>query len=147
MKPSDLYQQEPEKTDGDLSVLFGCYYNHMPEVADWWPLFASEIYVNTRIQVRYYKDHNYDTRRIWRLASVWLDNEPFMVIQNAGREGDDHSARFITNVERYKEAVTYVRSILPPRFESIPDVVAEDEDIPNLTAFYSATLETVGGYW
>lgn len=145
MRPSELYQRTPERVDSDLSVLFGCYFNHMPEtgINDGWRLAGNNV-SSERVQIRYYKDHNYDGRRIWRLASIWFDDEPFMIIQNAGREGDDHSARFITDLPRYMQAVAYVKSILPPRFGDISDVVDEDADIPSLTSFYSSSLEMVG---
>lgn len=148
MTPNELYQRTPERVDNDLSVLFGFYFNHMPEVGgdEGWRLIEGQI-ESKRIEVRYYKDHNYDGRRIWRLASVWLDSKPFMIIQNAGREGDDHSARFITDTERYVEAVVYIKSILPPRFGEISDVVKIDAEIPNLTSFYSSDLETIGTRW
>lgn len=148
MTPNELYQRIPERVNNDLSVLFGCYFNHMPEISDvdYWRITATEI-KNKRLEIRYYKDHNYDGRRIWRLASVWLDGKPFMIIQNAGREGDDHFARFVTDTERYMEAVVYIKSILPPRFGEIPDVVKIDAEIPNLTSFYSSDLETVGTRW
>lgn len=149
MKPSELYKREPESVGVDVSVLFGCYFNHMPEIegSEVWRLSAEGI-KSERVEIRYYKNHNYDGRRIWRLASVWLDGQPFMIIQNAGREGDDHSARFITDVERYKQAVDYVKTLLPPYFGDIPDVVDADTDIPDLLSFYSGDLETVGlTYW
>lgn len=147
MKPSDLYQRQPEKVNNDLSVLFGCYYNHMPEAGENYWQIRSPAVESKRLEIRYYKDHSYDGRRIWRLASVWFDGNPFMIIQNAGREGDDHSARFITDAGRYEEAVVYVKSLLPPDFGTIPDVVEAEVDIPSLTSFYSSDLETVGGRW
>lgn len=147
MKPSELYKTEPIRVDADISPLFGCYFNHMPEIADdYWRIAAAKI-KNHRLEIRYYKDHSYDGRRIWRLASVWLDGEPFMIIQNAGREGDDHHARFITDTERYKEAVAYVKSIVPPDFAELPDVVRADEDIPTLTEFYSDSLQAISAHY
>lgn len=138
MTPNELYQREPVKTDFDVSVLFGCYFNHMPEV--WHETYWQTIEGNNRIQIRYYKDDYYDTRRIWRLASVWFDNKPFMIIRNAGREGDDHASRFVTDEEVYKEAAVYLQSILTPEFREVKDVVDPATDIANLTTFYSDSL-------
>ena len=147
MKPAELYQREPIRSDSDLTVLFGCHFDHMPEAgAEYWRIEGVEM-KSERLEIRYYKDHHYDGRRIWRLASVWFDGEPFMVIQNAGREGDDHAARFITNVEQYKQAVIYVKSLLPPAFGKVSDIVSADDDIPDLTEFYSDSLDRVSSVW
>lgn len=143
MTPNELYKMESLRTETDIAPLFGCYFNHMPEIVDdYWRIAATEV-KNERLEIRYYKDHSYDGRRIWRLASVWFDNKPFMVIQNAGREGDDHAARFITDVGLYKQAATYVKSIVPPDFKELPDVVSADEDVPTLTEFYGDSLQAM----
>lgn len=143
MKPSELYAREPEKVNMDTSVLFGCYFNHMPEIQDGWQYNYLEL-ANSHIQIRYYKNYSYDGRRIWRLASVWFDDKPFMIIRNAGREGDDHASRFVTDVNTYRAAVSYLRSILPPQFQEISNVVSVDDDIRDLTTFYGDSLDAVG---
>lgn len=101
MTPNELYNLKPIRSDFDVAILFGCYYNHMPEIEH---LYTLPVPDNTRVEIRYYKDHSYDGRRIWRLASVWLDGYPFMIIRNAGREGDDFADRFITNEAKYQAA-------------------------------------------
>ena len=57
---NELYAMEPELTTPKISNLVGCYFNHIEEVecsGD----FQSELYYaedkNTRIQIRYIKDH------------------------------------------------------------------------------------------
>lgn len=140
MKPIELYAREPARRDYDISVFFGCYFNHMPEIRETlWPQMLGPG-ENARVEIRYYKDHSYDGRRIWRLCAAFLDGQPFMIMQNAGREGDDHYARFVTDIETYRDAVRYVKSLAPVRFEEISDVVDENADIPTLTSFYSDSL-------
>ena len=68
-----------------------------------------------------------------------------MIIQNAGREGDDHSERFITHMGIYELAIAYLRSICTISFdESTKRIVSALDDIPNLTKFYGDEL---GGYF
>jgi hypothetical protein len=38
---------------------------------------------------------------------AYFKDVPFMMVQNAGREGDDHAHRCIFNVEKYKEIIEY----------------------------------------
>lgn len=101
------------------SYLMGCYYNYFPEVGAFYnynlnPDFEKE---NTRIITKVHMHYYRDTRRYWRLASVWyIDEEgnevPFMVIQNAGREGDDYSTRIISNKYTFLEAANYFRDLI-----------------------------------
>lgn len=110
MTPKQLYYDTHyEKNDRDIGILTGCYYNHIPELET---LTNYNVQIdskkNKRIEIRYYKDFDFDGRRFWRLASVWLDGEPVMIIQNAGREGDDHHRRFITDPDRFNEMLGYI---------------------------------------
>ena len=71
-----------------------------------------------------------------------------MIIQNAGREGDDHAKRFITDFEKYSEMVTYIKTIMPiDEIESSGDAVGIDDDIKGLTDFYSNRLDGVFEGW
>jgi len=140
MKPFDLYNREPVRVDTDLSVFFGCYYNHMPE-CDLENRHTIDSSKNSRIEIHYWKDFWYDSRRCWRLSGAYLDGEPFMIMQNAGREGDDYHARFITNADLYRQAVKYATGLLLPRIhDEIPDTVDPTSDIPSLSTFYGDSL-------
>jgi len=143
MKPSELYQRKPEKIDNNINVLHGCYFNHVPEIE----LFSEPCYMepikNSRITIHYYKDWCYDGRRTWMLAAIKFDDKFVMIIQNAGREGDDHEARFITDKPLYDEMVSYIRTLVRPLIEdrSLGEVVDVDTDIKNLTKFYNGDLD------
>src|SRR5574338_357838 len=114
MKPIDIYKRTPESITYDINILRGCYYNHIPEIDDFMVTYFSDevIAKNKRVAVRIHKDFDFDGRRFWRVADVCLDGNPFMIVQNAGREGDDSYDRFITDVEAYRKAVEYIFSIL-----------------------------------
>jgi len=141
--PAVLYERIPERIDCAVGILKGCYYNHVPELE--FDILPHEV-ENSRVQIRYYKDFNFDGRRFWRLASVWYETKecfwkPFMIIQNAGREGDDHYKRFVTDVGLYAEAVRYLKtvSLVPDKGDS--DVVNPFDDVPKLTDFYGNSLD------
>lgn len=119
-KCTDVYKLPYYWTSTKIDdYLMGCYYNYFPELGEFFqhnlnPKFEKEnIKIFTKIHMHYKRD----TRRYWRLASVWyIDEEnneiPFMVIQNAGREGDDYSARIINDKRTFIEAVNYLRSLI-----------------------------------
>ncbi len=141
MTPNELYAREPIKRHSDLNWLVGCYFNHVPE--------SDSVYNGTlsvtddHVELRVYKDHWFDGRRFWRLASVWFDGKPVMVIQNAGREGDDYVGRFITDVDVYKDLVKYVKSLIPPNEVEVSkkDVVDPTLNVKCLTCFYGNELD------
>lgn len=108
MKPIELYEMAPERVDLDVTVLFGCYFCHVPEIQH----LDLDTARNKRVEIRYLKDFAFDGRRIWRLATVWLDGGPVMVIQNAGREGDDFSRRIVTDEGLYVQMVKYLASLV-----------------------------------
>lgn len=142
MKPSELYSRKPEESSHDLEYLMGCYYNFIPEVTEAEMMYNGVLKENTRVEIRVYKDFDFDGRRFWRLCSIMFDERPVMIIQNAGREGDDHTARFITDLDAYKKMIGYIRTLLPaPAMEDVEDVVSEDDNIPDLTRFYGNELD------
>ena len=137
MKASEAYLLEPESTSECLGVLKGFYYDHLPEVEDsLWDLQDK----NTKAEIKTLKDFDFDGRRCWSLRTVWFEGKPFMITQNAGREGDDHRQRFITDVEVYKKFVDYVKSLTNTQEYYLEDVIEVDEDYPNLINFYGNDL-------
>lgn len=136
MTPNQLYQRTPTKTDHFIKQLKGFYYDHVPEIKGELPIDDP----SKKVEVRYYKDFNFDTRRYWLLASVWFEDKPVMIIQNAGREGDDHAASFITDDAQYRAMIGHLATI--QKHDDIKDrSVNPDTDIPKLTSFYGNELE------
>lgn len=141
MKPKELYARAPESVDHGLGILHGFYYNHVPELEH--DILPAED-PHQRVAVRYYKNFNFDHRRFWALAAVCFDGLPFMIIQNAGREGDDHAERFVTDEGTYWAAMRYLKTIaLVPEHhvDRAKDVVDPDVDIKGLTDFYGNSLD------
>lgn len=152
MKPSELYEREPESIvlpfseDADygpeyqMRYFIGCYYNHLGYAIDVWDIEG--INRSIRVAVKVYKDFDFDGRRFWRLVSVWFDNNPVMILQNAGREGDDSVDRIITDKKHFTLMMAHILSLF--RFkqddEFIEDLQDPDEDYPTLTEFYGNSL-------
>ncbi len=142
-----LYAGTPERviTGNDaIRELSGCYYNHLPEIPGWG---TGGDYDQDRVEVRVLAYVNFDGRRYWQLATVWYRDEledgplwvPFMVIQNAGREGDDHSDRFVTDSALYAKAVRYILS--RTAIQAVEET-ALDEERSDLDFFYGDTADT-----
>jgi hypothetical protein len=98
-----------------------------------------------KIQIKVIKEHYFDYRRLWRLATVWFDGVPVMVVQNAGREGTDHFTRYITNRIQFVNMCVYIDKIIlnqtPP--DEYDDYINENECEPGLTHFYGQDLNGV----
>lgn len=145
MKPSELYAMEGYEWSNSFSELCcgRSRVGHIPEIelSDLEEIVYSHKFekMNSKMEMRVYKNHNFDGRRRWVLASIWFEGKPVMIIQNAGREGDDHTARFITDHNSYAKMVAYLLSFKEE--DSSCDVYRENEDIPNLTEFYGYSLE------
>ena len=142
MKPSKLYKRKPEKIDMDINHLNGFYYNHVPEISE----LDCGVYIedgkNTRVFIHYYKDYCFDGRRTWTLAAVKLDDTFVMITQNAGREGDDHAIKFVTNSSKYIEMIAYIRTLLPnDEPEVVVSSVSPNDDIKELVDFYGNKLD------
>lgn len=147
MTPNQLYNQTPESVSNEISILTGCYYCHIPELEAQLIELGLSTLESSRIQIKYHKNHCFDGRRVWILASVWLDNKPVMIIQNAGREGDDWVRRIVTDHQLYTDMVEHIQSILPTQDHTKDDVVDPDVDTDDLISFYGYRLDGYLDYW
>ena len=137
MKAIDLYKLEAESETTCLGVLKGFYYDHLPEVEDHlWGYESS----NEKIIIKTLKDFDFDGRRRWTLRTIWFEGNPVMITQNAGREGDDHRERYITNINMYTEMVNYIKSLTGCEGLSDDCCIDEYRDYDFLDTFYGNTL-------
>lgn len=97
MTPEQLLTRTTQFVTAELSWLWGCYYAHVPEVRR--RASAPGVFV------RVYKHHDFDARKVWRLASVHVDDKPVMIVRNAGREGDDHADRYVFDLYHYRDMI------------------------------------------
>ncbi len=142
MTPAELYRMKPESRTKDISCLVGCYYNFIPEIDESDFTCTGDLKENTRVEINIYKYFDFDGRRFWRLASVEFDHTFVMITQNAGREGDDHAVRYITDADAYRGMIEYIRSLLPVLTvdKDAEKIVQVDDDIKGLTNFYGNEL-------
>ena len=143
MTPRQIYEMPAERVELGLSHLVGFYYNHIEEISDAWRAWLAKR-SNHRVEIKFIKDFYFDHRRVWTLATVWFDKNPVMIIQNAGREGDDHAERFITNKAAYIRMIDFISPLTPTQADTLPatiKTVGMDADIPELTEFYGQRLD------
>jgi len=140
MKAKDFYELKPKEIIMDLTgYLIGGYFNHLAKSLEHVDEYNIDFSKNTRIKVKILAQKWHDERRFWRVATVWFDDFPFMIIKNAGREGDDHSGRVITNEEVYQEAIQYIRSKLW-RPHVVGDTINLEFELPEFVEFYGMDL-------
>lgn len=141
MTPNELYARTDFQISHDLDLLTPCsgFSTHIPEVGDAVYGFGEQSEISFRI----YKDFDFDGRRFWRIASVWIGDRPIMIIRNAGREGTDHHDRFVTDESGYRELIAICAKYRNPDHHAreTGDVVAPDQDIKDLTSFYGNALD------
>jgi hypothetical protein len=129
----------PERTVTSVEHLSGYYYNHIYEVGDEFPMVKYEVKTE-RVEIRFIKDFCFDGRRVWQLATVWLDSKPVMIVQNAGREGDDYSARFITDATLFREMCQHIKELLPVDQNYIEEICSNTKT-EGLIEFYGNHLD------
>lgn len=128
MTPKEIYDLTPIRVTNGIYLL----EKHFSDVD-----FFSIEQENGPIQARYYADHSFDGERCWELFSLWIDDKPFMICQEAGRGGRDHIDNFITNKDLYLKACDELRKLYK---KEVP-VFDETENLVDLTDFYGKKLE------
>lgn len=132
----ELYQAQHTETSNVINRLWGCYYNHVPEAIP--EGGGYDDIESTRIEIRYLANQQIDERRCWQIATVWFDDYPVMIIQNAGREGDDFSRRLVTNAPAFMAMCQHLRALTTISTE--PEEYPLDEQNLDLTHFYNGSL-------
>lgn len=109
---NELFRQEPKSVQVGVSLLFGCYYNHVPEIQD--PGFVSQFIYDedfaSKVTCHIFYENIWDHRRRQIMFGVKFQDQWIMLCRNAGRELDDYSDRQIVNVEYYKLMVYYIKN-------------------------------------
>jgi hypothetical protein len=140
MTPRELLTLEPQRTSHDIAVAL----SHVPE-ADAWDIEPEE---DDRIEIRIYAFVDFDGTRSWELGSIWFDEEPALIFQEAGRSRSDHYERWIVDPDVYWSLVKY--SFELPRTDEAPhreDARGMDDEMGDvLTTFYGCALEQMRNY-
>ena len=137
---NELYEMPPKEIDHHFTVLTGHGYSYLPDSFD---PYGWEVYEdpNKKVEIRYIKNHCYDGRRVWILATVWFEGIPVMAIQNAGREGDDFSRMFVTNEDQYCNMVNYLKQFQTGEGDYPLPIYDPNEVRSDLTNFYNQGLQ------
>jgi hypothetical protein len=145
MTPKELYNLASEREyllDEPYGILIGTYYNHVPEL-DVLNVYSPGMFdPSSLVTIKELKHFNFDYRRYWRLATVWVDQSPVMVIQNAGREGDDWAKRYVTDEINYRIMVRHLFSLYnQPIEQALVEITDSSQDLGrSLTEFYGNNL-------
>lgn len=131
LSANQVYALDAQRISTDLWEV----ERHVPEVA----FYEIPDDTNTRVQLREICLVDYDGERMWALATVWLDERPVMIVQQAGRGGTDHRERYVTDRSAYFDMVAYLHGLQQPDPEE-GLVIDPDEPLAELTCFYGETL-------
>jgi hypothetical protein len=129
MKAKDLYALPPIRTSKELWSYIQLFPNFN----------SNDFQTNecAEIEERFYAENSYDGERCFILSVLAFNNKPFAILQKAGRGGSDHKEIFITCKETYLAALAKLQELIDDPIE----IIDENKDIPELTAFYNDTLE------
>lgn len=140
MTPAELYAMTPVSRTRSTKMLAAFHYTHIPEAGVTPRLCENDARVEIRI-LGHKSVGKIRKRKMWRLATVWLDGQPVMIIQNGGRKGF-HAKRFITDVALFEHMISHLKS---PYVPPLGECVAVDKDVPWVTEFAGFTLAQVRG--
>lgn len=138
MTPNELSKLPAVRVDSDLFYVS----QHMKHEVDQYELPDADP--AGRITTKYFANCSIDSSRCWTLAAAYLDDVQFIIMQNAGRGGLNHSEycqRFVTNMDVYCRAIAYLRSLYQPNVHE--DFRDPDADIEDLTSFFGDNLASI----
>lgn len=139
MTPIELYAMTPVGKTRSTKMLAAFHYTHVPEAGVTPRLCENDARVEIRV-LGHMAIGKIRKRKMWRLATVWFDKQPVMIIQNGGRKGF-HAKRFITDVTLFEQLIVHLTSPYVLPFGN----VAAYEDVPGLAEFAGFTLAQVRG--
>jgi len=129
MTLQEIYQLPSIEESSDLNII--CDFTLDGLITDW---VSPEVnQKNDKIVIKIHNYRSYNHTLYWdRLATVWFEDKPVMVISNYGKDGGYHDQQ-ITNADRFKEMCVYIKSIIPIDFEkynyNIKSLTKKAEDL------------------
>lgn len=133
--PQELYNLKPVRTHNFLHHFVSV---HMREEIDSFDLDSDAIENDAQVELRVIADRCPDGRRTWTLETVWFKGFPVMVVNSSGRDGDEYHSRWVTDLERFMEMITYMKTFMTNH--EVEGLVSPDTIIPAMTEFYNATI-------
>ncbi len=89
-----------------------------------------------RLQIRKLVDEYVDGYRICMMHTIWFDGEPVLIVQDAGRSGQDHRQRWVTDAARYWALLTYMLSKVRLEADNSFDVVDPEKLVYEEDVFF-----------
>lgn len=136
MNAKQIYALPAIETTTSLAQLDYLETNHLPEITE---SISKVSHLNEKVVIHTVKEHAYDWDHSWCLYTVWFENVPVMILQEAGK-ANNHEERFITNQSKFIEMIMYIRGLLQTSESFEDNSYDEEEEIPELTKFYGFRL-------
>jgi hypothetical protein len=137
LSPAELYTLSGERVENNPEILIGYYWNHLKYNDSDDCISEQTKFINShRLEIRVLRDIDY-LHFSWRLATVFIDKEPVMIIQNYG-DRYEHGKRFITDAYRFSKLVMHVKSLILHENEiviPVQDIIDEHKKNPEITQF------------
>ena len=147
--PDQIYNSTVEHTDHDIECVAYSFDTLFPELQHVMYNIKFDFIEDTKkflVKRHFSKNVDYGERSM-HLYSIWMKDDayiehteyyPFMIFQCAGRGGKDHEERFITNWNKYIQAVEYIEMYIDDKFAySKGCVVGVKDNTPELLSFYN----------
>lgn len=115
-------------------VLRDDWFLEIPDVNNRISDVLEELEKEGRLKVKCLVDVYIDYRRYAAMHTVWFDELPVFVVQNAGREGNDHFNRWVTDLPRYVQLLNYLQSKIP--LEGYSEAVDPEKEVFPEEIFY-----------
>lgn len=138
MRPSEIYQAPYLRTNRDLYPIR--YFLDGIDTSN------DGLEKQDQVELRTHYDPYIDGDRNATLYSVWFQDYPVMVCKTGGRPDYEHYERYITNKDRFRQMLGYLKSLEQAEEQEIEDVCALDQDIEGLDIVYGRriTLKDLG---
>src|SRR5271156_3201818 len=109
--PTELYALKAARVD---SADWHTINVHLSGEVSYFDMDHDAAVAANRMETRTLVDHDYDGRRGWTLQTVWFDKQPVMVVNSAGRDGDEYHERWITDMAAFGKMIAWLRTFTPP---------------------------------
>lgn len=125
IKVRDIFNlpSTPVNIKEDFFTLKG---NWVPEidhlVPDYDQEIAADIDEDGRMAIKTVIIENIDYERYAMMCTVWFDNRPVLIVQEAGRSGRDYFNRWVVDLSTYSEMLVY----LTKKFTTTPEAGIQD---------------------
>lgn len=69
--------------------------------------------IQVRVVKEWYGSHErYLDRKVWLIASIWMEGDAFMIIRNTPSRGDDYPSIFVIDKDIHNKALYYLFNLM-----------------------------------